>query len=118
MGKMLYSETVLQADSARYSDVHNKACQWCLGGVVENAAHLLFDCPRFQDVRRRKWDEVTGIMPEAMVQSIRLCSSNDKIKFIFTGLNGAKYNSEWEDIYDAIVDFVYCVYKARRDVEL
>ena len=118
MAKILYSETCLKADSARFGEVHNKVCTWCMGAVVEDAAHLLFECDRYNDLRCRKWNAVTGIMPDAMVQSIRNYNSSDKLKFILTGFNGAAYEPDWEDMYNAVLDFVYEMYRCHCKANL
>ena len=114
LARILYSETCLQSDVARFSEVHNKSCTWCPGPVVEDAAHMLFECERMADVRRTKWDEITDTMPDAMLDTFNVYDKHEKLRFILSGFNGAQYEDEWEPIYNCMISFVYKMYKARQ----
>ena len=114
LARIIYGESCLKVDTSRYNAVHNKSCSWCPGPVVETAAHLLFECERFDEFRQRKWQAVTDSMPHAMVDCVGSLNASDKLKFILSGFNGCKYEQEWENIFEAVIDFIYEIYKQRR----
>ena len=60
------------------------------------------------------WSNVVDIMPAAMANCLNELMNCEKLKFILSGLNGASYVIEWENIYGAIVEFVYAMYRARQ----
>ena len=67
MIRLLFGETRLQADVARFNqDVHNRNCQWCIDPIEEDASHMLFVCERLRRVRGARWGHVLECMPEEM----------------------------------------------------
>ena len=115
MARILYGETCLQADMARYRDTRCRSCQWC-AGAVDDATHMLFQCDLLSDIRIALWRTVLETMPEAMVESVETLSPKSKLEFILTGCNGAGYNDELENTYSAMLNFVYNVYRTRQQV--
>jgi hypothetical protein len=114
MGRILYCQSCVQADVAKYSDFHSKACPWCDKLVEENASHMLFECEHFNGYRQIKWDEATSIMPNGLKTSLNNMSGAQKLRFILSGLNGTQLQVEWIPIYDALLDFCYSMYNNRR----
>ena len=58
MTRLLYGETCLKADSARFNECHYKVCPYCIDPRIEDTAHLLFECESFSIIRHTKWNEV------------------------------------------------------------
>ena len=118
LARILFGETCLQADIARFTDVHCRSCHWCPGAVVEDCAHMLFNCEGLSDIRPMLWQNAESYMPTPMARYLDTCSAKDKLQFILTGFNCSKYCPEWEMIYNALLDYVYIMYNKRRCMEL
>ena len=61
-----------------------------------------------------QWEKVIETIPVPMGNYLNGISDCEKLKFILSGLNSAKYELEWEYVYTALIDYVYVIYKARQ----
>ncbi len=68
--------------------------------------HLLFNCKKFNDTRIKLWNDVIAVSPNGLVKDFQCMDSIDKLKLLLNGLN-ISYNSEWSELYSAIIRFVY-----------
>jgi len=87
-------------------------CGLCTLCVYEDGAHVLFECNALEEVRLREWPRVLSIMPGGMASSIRADGSGNAYGLIVSCLVG-NYISEWNEIYRAILDFIYHMYTER-----
>ena len=51
-------------------------------------------------------ERVIESMPAALISSIECMNTSEKLVFILSGLN-CEYVSEWRDIYEEIVNFIF-----------
>ena len=68
--------------------------------------HVLFECPALVNKRVKRWTRVKQSMPQALISSVEHTNTSEKIVFILRGLN-CEYVSEWRDIYEEIVIFMF-----------
>ena len=65
-----------------------------------------FECPAKVNERVKRWTRVIESMPAALISSIECMNTSEKLVFILSGLN-CEYVSEWRDIYEEIVNFIF-----------
>ncbi len=68
--------------------------------------HLLFNCKKINDTRIKLGNDVIAVSPNGLVKDFQCMDSIDKLKLLLNGLN-ISYNSEWSELYSAIIRFVY-----------
>ena len=56
--------------------------------------------------RVKRWTRVIESMPAALISSIECMNTSEKLVFILSGMN-CEYVSEWRDIYEEIVNFIF-----------
>ena len=84
----------------------SKLCQLCLMYSRLCHEHVLFECPALVNERVKWWTRVIESMPAALISSIECMNTSEKLVFILSGLN-CEYVSEWRDIYEEIVNFIF-----------
>ena len=48
---------------------------------------MFFECEQWADCRQLKWDKVTAIMPDGMIDMVNNTSATDTVKFVLSELN-------------------------------
>ena len=91
-------------------------CQLCDSLMSENAHHLLFECSFFQVTRTKLWCYVKDEMPTAMKHDVEQISAKRRTEYLLSGLH-CDYVQEWSNIYRAIAEFCYTMYRTRRDIQ-
>jgi hypothetical protein len=97
-------------------DKSSPVCTLCDTIEIEDICHLLFKCPRFNDIRNAKWKHVQDTAPLAMTMELDKMSAERRTVFILSGFQ-CDYVEEWNTLYTSVADFCYDMYKTRRDCE-
>ena len=86
----------------------SKLCQLCSMYSRLCHEHVLFECPALVNERVKRWTRVIESIhvPAALISSIECMNTSEKLVFIPSGLN-CEYVSEWRDIYEEIVNFIF-----------
>ena len=91
----------------------NARCQICTSFDSETFVHTVYHCDKLDNIRRRLTDNLEECMPQNMWTDYTVMSCPQKLKFLLSGLMCDKYVPEWHDIYLAISDFIYELFRAR-----
>ena len=88
-------------------------CRICDARVKDTKVHVLLYCEAMTLDRQNKLKVVIERMPQPMKNSYNDLNINEKLSFLLSGL---KSNStfEWPDVYEAIAQWVYCMYETRK----
>ena len=114
MYRILVSKSCLSADTCMYSGM-SPVCPLCTDNVSETAYHMFFDCKTFTNSRANLWREVEHTVPVAMLEELNRMNSRQKSEFIISAFR-CDYTEEWSDMYMAIANFVYHMYKKRQSL--
>jgi hypothetical protein len=114
--KLLFSHGCLSESRVRYSEA-SSLCKQCNMHRNESCGHMLFECndDNLSKTRCTYWQVVIDAMPPAMLQDICKMSSDEKAVFLFSALN-TTYIAEWDCLYCAILNFIYCMYICRKQL--
>ena len=91
---------------------NSRNCGLCVTWALENAQHVLFECTANEDTRGREWRKLLNALPPAMAAQYAQYSHEERLKCILAGPAGPVIN-EWKDVYGAMSEFVYKMYKSR-----
>lgn len=115
MARLLQGESCLLTDCRKITK-NGVICKLCGSGQPEDLAHLLFVCDYFQDWRSTLWNNVVSETPFAMSVDIALMNPWQRTHFLMSGLGGV-YVPEWDTLYDAVIEFIFCMYRYRLKVQ-
>ena len=78
----------------------------------DNAIHVIYEFPELEYARSDAWTKVLASMPSALANQIDTFSTQNKLLYIPSGLQGP-YVREWDDINKNIARFVHRMYLTR-----
>ena len=110
-GETCFNSNVYRFGSSRGSTI----CQLCDKYVSESVHHVICECTFHQDTRERYWSVVEQVSPINLANAMK---SGDTIQLMFSGFNQSKITTEWIEMYDAVIEFLYNMYECRRAVHL
>ena len=79
---------------------------------MDYAIHVIYECPELEYARSDAWTKVLASIPSAMANQIDTFSTQNKLLYILSGLQGP-YVREWGDIYRNIALFVHRMFSTR-----
>lgn len=83
-----------------------KVCQCCDMNVVNNATHVLFECPCSKELRVRLWDEVRENMPSELIWMIERMTLSEKTRFVLNACD-TFYIKEWKEMFDTLSNYIF-----------
>ena len=95
-----------------YMSVYENVCSMCNERHNESPEHVLMRCNSMHDLRLKHMRIIKSYMPPAMNISYEAMSIDERCKFMLSGFN-CPYVSEWDYLYDAVIEFVWDMYKHR-----
>ena len=117
LARLLYSQNCLNYVVSNFNGT-TPLCQLCDKNAKESVCHMLFDCEsEVYAVRDALWHNILQSAPEALRAEIQRLCSEQKTVFILSCFR-SDYIIEWSDIYSAVLQFCYLVYKQRHDILL
>ena len=81
--------------------------------MSKSTQHILFESSRLTDSRIDEWGRVLRVMPSGMVSNSNDFNLDQNTMFMLYGIHSGSIIVEWADIYHAIANHVYSVYRAR-----
>ena len=111
VARLLQGESCLLVDCNKITK-NGVICRLCSSGEPEDLAHLLFVCEFFQGLHNTLWNNVISEAPFAMLAELGLMSPWQRTRFFMSGL-GDSFIPEWENLYDAVLEFIFTMYKCR-----
>ena len=94
---------------------NRKLCYLCHQRQLDSPKHILFQCDAFEIFRISKLNKIIGKMPDAMKESFRHSSQENKVILFLSGLNCDSYIDEWSDVMAEICEFVFEIYRQRKN---
>ena len=87
-----------------------KVCEHCEIPVIRSIEHVLFQCYFMRCMREKLWSLVTIECPKQLRDEMNMMTDKERSIFILNCFN-CKYISEWRDIYSAVINFIYYMWK-------
>ena len=110
IARLLLSETCFSDNTYRFSNSNGSVvCDLCSNYYVESGPHVLFECEHGSEMRHELMTVIKREAPEQLWHEIL---KGDKMT-LFLNCFGSLPVFEWIGFYDAVVDFMYKMYKYR-----
>ena len=110
--KLLLDCSRLQCCLFRYKEADNPYCNICEGRYIEDAAHVLFQCPGNQTRRTELWRDICVNCPPMLLDEIKSMSVDKRVSFILSGLNNS-FVPEWQSLFGPCLHFINSLYIER-----
>ena len=86
----------------------NSLCALCMC-QRNSACHVLFLCPKLDELRSSLWNVAREKCPKPFVTSLQNMPPEERCAFILNGFN-INYVNEWKDVYDCMSNFIHKIY--------
>ena len=93
----------------------SRICKMCSDQATEGVTHILMKCKSYEIVRLANLGAIMFYMPAALKLCFSMKDDVEKVQFLISGLQNS-YVKEWSPLYRSITNFVYDIYKKRKDM--
>ncbi len=80
-------------------------CKLCINGQKNSIEHILFVCPKVDEIRTIQWKKVNECNPDCLIREINNMCIPERTRFILNAFN-CNYVTEWMDLYRNVLYFI------------